>query len=262
MKALAKKRYFKFILKIVLASLLVVLIYISTLLFPQFLFRYSTSKANLTIYSDTPIPEGFKTCIGSVMYRVRRSAFYDPSNSYNVFICNTPWRFYYFTTIKYKVGGLNYSFLNQNSFIRPCDMNNNRLYNPTNGMPILGDRTLAYFIAHEVTHGMTGKKVGRLRLWDEPLWKVEGYADYIGKGTIDFNNYLIKFKNHDREMDYNKSGLYCEYHLMVAYLFDVKGISQEDLFNQNIKEEDVRKELYQLKTRQKSITHDQFFAFY
>jgi len=139
-------------------------------------------------------------------------------------------------------------------------MENNRLYSPSNGLPILGDRTLTYFIAHEVTHGMTAKGLGRYKLWKQPLWKVEGYADYIGKGTIDFNNYLIKFKNHDREMDWDKSGLYSEYHLMVAYLLDVKEISQKDLFNKDIKEQNVRKELYQLKTKQKSITHDQYFA--
>jgi len=141
-------------------------------------------------------------------------------------------------------------------------MENNRLYSPSNGLPRLGDRTLAYFIAHEITHGITARCLGSYKLWKEPLWKVEGYADYIGKGTIDFNNYLVKFKNHDREMDWNKSGLYCEYHLMVAYLLDVKGISQRDLFNEDIKEQDVRKELYQLKSKQKPITHEQYFAFY
>ena len=139
-------------------------------------------------------------------------------------------------------------------------MSNNRLYSPSSGTSIPGDRTLTYFIAHEVTHGMTGKKLGRRRLWDEPLWKVEGYADYIGKGMTDFDNYLKKFKKHDREMDWSRSGLYCEYHLMVAYLLDIKGISQKELFYTNINEQELRKELYHLKMPENKITHERYFA--
>src|SRR6185437_6395597 len=254
------KKYLKLLIRVVLSIILIVTIYILTLLFPQFLFSYSITKKNLTIYSDTPIPEQFNICMKQVMRRINRSAFYDSTDTYRVFICNSKWRFYYFATIKYNTGGINYSFLNRNSFIRPSDMSHNRLYSPSTGLPISGDRTLTYFISHEVAHGMTGAKIGRWRLWKEPLWKVEGYADYIGKGVTNFDSYLKKFKNHDREMDWKTSGLYCEFHLMVAYLLDKKDISQKELFYKDINEGQIRQELYQLKSTPDKVIHERYFA--
>jgi len=56
-----------------------------------------------------------------------------------------------------------------------------------------------------------------------PQWIREGYADYVGKGS-DFNyaEACAAFLSGAPEMDFERSGLYRRFHLLVAYLLDRK----------------------------------------
>jgi hypothetical protein len=67
-------------------------------------------------------------------------------------------------------------------FLRDALIEDNRLISPR-GIPVLGDWTLDYFIAHEVTHQLTGDAIGPVRYYRLPQWVREGYADYVGKGN-------------------------------------------------------------------------------
>ncbi len=84
-----------------------------------------------------------------------------------------------------------------------------------------GDRPLDYFIAHEITHSLTGKAVGPLRYYRLSEWVREGYADYVGKGdSFKYDAARRAFLANAPEMDRWRSGLYLRYHLLVAYLLD------------------------------------------
>jgi len=67
-------------------------------------------------------------------------------------VCTAPWT--------YKSGGDAQTMLNGNTFIRPYDIERGTVFGGS-GEVKTGGRTLAYFIAHEVTHAMTADRVGR-----------------------------------------------------------------------------------------------------
>jgi hypothetical protein len=91
------------------------------------------------------------------------------------------------------------------------------------GKPVPGTRTLDYFIAHEITHELTGRTVGAWRFYRMPQWIREGYADYVGKGAaFDYAEARRAFLAGVPEMDWKRSGLYWRFNLLVAYLLDRK----------------------------------------
>ena len=96
-----------------------------------------------------------------------------------------------------------------------------------------GERTLTYFIAHEIMHTLIADELGAIAYWRLPDWKNEGYSDYIAKGaSFDFDHALALLRSGAREMDPLKSGLYLRFNLLVAYLLELKGISVHDMLNQ------------------------------
>jgi hypothetical protein len=85
----------------------------------------------------------------------------------------------------------------------------------------MGDRTLDYYVAHEITHQLTGQALGPARYFQLPRWVREGYADYVGKGnSFQYSEARRTFLARAPEMDWNKSGQYLRFHLLVAYLLD------------------------------------------
>jgi hypothetical protein len=111
---------------------------------------------------------------------------------------------------------------------------------PPGGKPVPGDRTLDYFIAHEVTHQLTGRALGPVAYLRLPRWVREGYADYIGKGSqIDLDGYRKAFLAGAPEMNYQRSGLYCEFHLFVAWQLIHEGWTVDRLLHNYPPEETV-----------------------
>ena len=84
-----------------------------------------------------------------------------------------------------------------------------------------GDRTLDYFIVHEVTHQLTGQALGPVRYFRLPQWVREGYADYVGKGApFDYKTAERALQTGAPEMDWKRSGLYWRYQYLVADLLE------------------------------------------
>lgn len=53
----------------------------------------------------------------------------------------------------------------------------------TNGAPLGGVRTLSGTIAHEMTHRLVADHIGEWAALRLPLWKREGYPDYVARET-------------------------------------------------------------------------------
>jgi hypothetical protein len=62
----------------------------------------------------------------------------------------------------YGVGGVAPYPVTANVFLGDARIEDNRLIGPS-GAPVSGDRTLDYFIAHEITHQLTGQAIGAVR---------------------------------------------------------------------------------------------------
>lgn len=195
--------------------------YAALLCVPEPFFSFSVRADNLTLYSDRPFPDAAaKHVLKLTEAKLASSPLYSSRQQHDVFICNSRWRQRLFFNKDYGVGGVAPYPVTSNVFLRDASIAENRLISPR-GTPVSGDRTLDYFIAHELTHQLTGQAIGPLRYARLPQWVREGYADYVGKGSsYDYVAARRAFLAEVPEMDWKRSGLYWRFHLEVAYLLD------------------------------------------
>lgn len=218
--------------------------YVLLISFPQPLFAYSRSWNNLTLFCDDPIPVQADQVLADAQRRLDRCPFYADHPHENIFLCNHSWRYGLLTNTHANAGGNAYGFGPPNVFLRKADIARNVLFRKDGQTPSDPDRPLAYFIAHEITHNLTTRFLGSWAQWRLPVWKREGYADYIGKGgDFDFRKNLALYKKGDRALDPKASGLYLRYHLLVAELLDKRGMSAAELLTRDINVEQLEKEL-------------------
>ena len=211
----------KRILRWGLAAATLVALYLLLLCFPQAFFNSSVRANNLALYSDQPFSlEAGRHVLELVAEKLSASPLYSTEQSHQAFICNAGWRQRLFFNRNYGVGGLNQYPVTRNVFLRDALIDENCLIGPK-GSPVPGDRTLDYFIAHEITHTLTAQAAGWVDYYKLPQWVREGYADYVGKGTaFNYDEAKRAFLAEVPEMDWQKTGLYWRYHLLVAYLLD------------------------------------------
>jgi hypothetical protein len=232
-----KKKIFPKIGAAIFAAVALTLLLLSL---PQPFFHTSVSAKNLTLYSDRPfMPTAGQQVLALVEAKLAKSPLYDAEQRHLVFICNSRWRQRLFFTYQYGVGGVNYYPLVTNVFLRDSIIEENCLIGP-GGNRVSGDRTLDYFITHEITHTLTGQAVGAIAYHRIPQWKREGYADYIGKGmAFNYDEARRAFLAGDPKMDWAKSGLYWRFHLLVAHLLDKQHWSVQRLLKEPIEQQVV-----------------------
>jgi hypothetical protein len=201
--------------------------------FPQPLFPYAAQDDHLVLHSDRPFSEtAAQDVLRRVNQKLARSPLYVKEREHNIYICNSPWRRLLFFNKNYRVAGVAPYPFTSNVFLREARIEENRLISPS-GKPIPGVRTLDYFAAHEVAHQLTGEALGPLRFLRLPQWVREGYADYVGKGgAFDYAEEREAFLAGAAEMDWSRSGLYREFHLLVAHALDGQGVDVMQLLLQ------------------------------
>ena len=192
-------------------------LYPALMLYPYPFFRHQARSKNIAVYSDRSISPAILPILGDVEQRLHRSPFDDARLQHRIFICNDTWLFIFFANTDYRAGGVNKAWLNQDIFLRRAEIQRNRLIGPS-GNEVPGDRTLAYFIAHEIVHTLEVHRLGRYGYVRLPTWKREGYADYVARdpGFV-FTQQLSAYQNNAYEMDPRRSGLYLRYRA-VCYL--------------------------------------------
>jgi len=224
------------------------LLYFALLCYPQSFFAQSIEHQNLKLYSDQPFdPEAGAQVLALAYQKLSASPLFSAKDHYSIFVCHARWRQRLFFNHVYGVGGVNFYPLTDNVFIRDSIIEENKLIGPS-GQIVASDRPLDYFIAHEITHSLTGKAIGPLRYHRLSEWVREGYADYVGKGeAFKYEKTWHAFLADAPEMDRWRSGLYLRYHLLVAYLLDKKhwSLSQvlADEIGQKAVEDELRKQL-------------------
>jgi len=171
--------------------------------------------------------------------KLAASPLYSAQERHTAFICNARWRQRIFFTRHYGVGGVNYYPLTSNVFLRDAAIEENRLIAPS-GNQVSGDRTLDYFVSHEITHTLTVRAIGWRRYYNLAEWVREGYADYVAKGSsFDYSEAVRAFLAGAPEMDRWKSGLYLRYHLLVAHLLDQEHWTVQRLLDESIDQQTV-----------------------
>lgn len=207
---------------------------------PQPFFRVSASAKNLTLFSDQPFAPGAgQRVLELVEAKLAKSPLYTAGQNHQVFICNARWRQRLFFTYVYGAGGVNYYPVTTNVFLRDSIIEENCLIGPK-GSRVPGERTLDYFIAHEIAHSLTGQAVGPIDYYRLPQWKREGYADYVGKGAaFNYDEAKQAFLANDPKMDYAKTGLYWRFNLLVAHLLDKQHWSPQRVLEEPIEQQTV-----------------------
>ncbi len=214
---------------VLLAVAVPIAAYAALLFSPQVLFAHELREGNLVFHARHPFPEGSRTIAASTLDCVSRSPFFDAGDVYHVFFCDTPAWFAFFALHHYRVGAIAQVGTTGHVYVRPAGLDRDRLIGPS-GRDVPGERTLTYFLAHEIAHTMTARHVGRLAYLRLHPWQQEGYADYVGKaGAFDFAARLSDLRAGARTMDPMASGLYLRYHLLVAELLDRRGITPGEL---------------------------------
>lgn len=207
---------------------------------PQPFFHSAVSAKNLTLYSDQSFaPASGQRVLELAEAKLAQSPLYSAEQKHRVFICNARWRQRLFFAHNYGVGGVNYYPFTTNIFLRDSIIEENCLIGP-NGNRVAADRSLDYYVAHEIAHTLTGQAVGAIAYHRLPQWKREGYADYVGKGAaFNYDEAKRAFLAHDRKMDYSQSGLYWHFHLLVAHLLDNQHWSVQQMLTEPIEQTTV-----------------------
>ncbi|WP_027865779.1 hypothetical protein [Massilia alkalitolerans] len=209
---------------------------------PKPMFDYRYSYENYRIWSDRPIPDEITAVLDDVTRRLRTSSLHERETPVEIFFCHEPWRLWFYGgRFSTEVGGTANVWLTRQVFIRASDIPANRIQTPT-GKPLAdaAQRPLSYFIAHEITHNDVSRGFGRTVMLRYPEWLLEGYADYVGKaGDFDFEENHALFAAGASALDRDRSGLYREFHLKVAYLLDKKGWTLQQVFANPPDEEEL-----------------------
>lgn len=205
----ALKTALRRILKIVAATAGMFVAYSALLCIPQPIFTFSVRAGSLILHSDRPFSAAAaKHVLGLAEAKLATSPVYSSKQVHNIFICNLRLRQMLFFNKDNGVGSVAPYPLTDNVFLRDALIADNRLISPR-GVPVSGDRTLDYFIAHEVTHQLTGHAIGPVRYYRLPQWVRDGYADYVGEGNaFDYDEAKRAFLAGAPEMDWQRSGLY------------------------------------------------------
>jgi hypothetical protein len=208
---------------------------------PKPLFAHTLRRANVVLHARVPFPPQATSMLDEVVRRVARLPLYDPERTQNVYLCDTPLLFAFFVPYARKVGGV--ANLTGNVFIRPANLARNRVVGPS-GDEKGGERTLTYFIAHEVTHMMTMARTGPIPYHRLAAFQTEGYADYVAfDHHVDLAAGRAALRAGVAEMDPRRSGLYRRHELLVAYLLDRVGLSVNELLAAPLDRTDVEERL-------------------
>lgn len=204
---------------------------VALFLYPQPLFAHHVAQGRLTLYSDRPFtPEKAGAVLADAETRLATSPL-DDHREHAIFITNAGWRRMLYFNVSGGAAGINRYPLTDSVFIRKADVDADRVFGAS-GKAAEPPRTLAYYIAHEVTHSFTAKRLGPGRLWNRglPQWVREGYADYVGLGgKVDVDALWRRRAARDPSMRFETRHTYDEFRLLVAFYLTREHWSVEQL---------------------------------
>ncbi len=213
--------------------------------FPQPLFSWSVSDGNLTLYSDTPFdPAAGRALLALARAKLLVSPLFSAAERHRVFICHTTWRKYLFLNRQYPrgAGGVNYYPITTNVFLRDGVIEQNRMLTRA-GKPLPAERSLDYFIAHEITHSLAAREAGWSGNHGLAEWVREGYPEYIARGRgfdyADTRRALLAGTLERKQP--GKAPPYKRYCLLVACLIERNHWTVREVMRTTVSEADVER---------------------
>lgn len=217
--------------------------YVALVVHPQPLFAYSLQRGNLVLHARAPLPPEAAPMLDDALGRVSRSPLYDAARTHDVFLCDTPALYALFTLWNRNSGGVTDTWAWGNAFIRPADVRRGRVIGRS-GVEKGGERTLAYYVAHEVTHALTADRVGRLGFRKLAAFQREGYADYVAFARpVDLGRGRADLAANTCDMSTSCSGHYDRYRLLVGYLLQQRRLTVDELLARRMDRAEIEDQL-------------------
>ncbi len=237
------RRGWRWLRRTALTCAAVVAVYVVLAVHPQPLFAYSLQRGNLVLHARQPLPAEATPMLDDALRRISQSPLYDSSKTHHVFLCDTPRLYAFFTLQDHNSGGVAQTWAWGNAFIRPANVRRGRVIGAS-GVEKGGERTLAYYVAHEVTHAMTAEHIGRWRNHDLAAFQTEGYADYVAFARpVDLARGRADLVAGTFDMDPHRSGHYDRYRLLVGYLLQDQHLSVDELLAHRLERVSIESQL-------------------
>jgi hypothetical protein len=202
--------------------------YLATLLRPQLLFSRAHHGTAIQLRSDEGIPDAAAALVALAESRIRESPLFEPSRPYPVYVCNTRWRWNYFSAFDDRSRAFQ-TPLGRAVFTRRAVWDRNQLAGPTGRD---GPRTLDVYLAHEVTHTMVADRLGLIRAARLPAWLREGYAEYVARhGTFDYAETRARLIAGEEDLVFRHRDPYLKYLLLVTHLLEHESLDLASLLN-------------------------------
>jgi hypothetical protein len=173
--------------------LFLLVVFITLLAFPGFMFAHETRHANLTVYSDVDLSKEFAPVLREIHSRLAASTIEAPATEHRIFFGHDKVFFGWLQDarawIVERAIGMKPSLTYNVSWppavshvvtFRVPDLSKGKLV--SDGWPPAQDTI--YLLTHEVTHSLVSERLGLRRVAALPLWKAEGYPDYVAATGI------------------------------------------------------------------------------
>ena len=238
------KKFLKFLLKWIIRIIIISIIISSATFYflynPSFIFDYEVKYNNFHIYSDTAIDEHIGDIIDKVISRVSGIEIYNPNYSPKIFLISDidTYENISFITFQNKyTQAFNLTPLG-NIFVNISQVNKTSLnHDPAFTHTILEGK-LDQILAHEFVKGYITDRLGFFNQLRIPQWKVEGYCEYAstiseikatrGAGIIKRAKSLYTY---DISKVNTSTIFYYRAHLIVEYLSEIHKITFDQLID-------------------------------
>jgi hypothetical protein len=250
----------KFIRKLIAFLLLLCIVFAlgltAIILFPQPLFANKLEHGNFRVYANEKINEKIIDILDAAKDRAASSELYDRDYHYDILLSDGS----FYNSIDDLVlgSGVAGRAVDNNVVIKiPVDIEHNIATGKRSRV------NLTWLIAHEMVHCLQENRFGMFRfnpLHHPPVWKLEGYPEYVSRvDSRSVPSYsLIKEIEHYTELARSASDGWLEVEpghrmpdsyvkgkLMIEYLIDEKGLTYQQILDEEIGEEQVYKEMMQ-----------------
>lgn len=201
--------------------------YAALLVHPDPLFAHTLEHGALRAHADEPLPDAMEGTLARAEAHLRTSPLFDAARAHDLYFCQTGWRWSLFSHWNQGAAAFALAPLSRVVFFRRASLATNEMIGPS-GRVVRGERTLDYYVAHEVAHTLTADHLG----WAYhalPVWVREGYADYVARAdTFDYDAVRAQLIDGVHETD-PASGHYLRYVLLVAHELDVAHVALDEL---------------------------------
>ncbi len=248
------KRIIRYALWLVLLIVVLFGLQLSVLAFPQLVLSNSASSGTVLLYYDGDPDPVVDQLAADVEHRLCGNRFYDSTRTDRAFFFRdlALYEFYVnLTLIPHVPQGYNLPVFG-NSYVSESTVV--ALGQRTGGVPrySIWEGSSAHLIAHEIGHQYVADRIGQGRWRDLPHWKQEGLPEYIANyGLIHEDStatlrhrigVLLSDRSWAATLGWERHGwdrIHYRAWLMIEYLFEVEGMTLEEIIAARVTEEDT-----------------------